>query len=307
MLCANPVISAGIAFGCGQCMCCRINKRRIWAHRLMLERMCHEHACFVTLTYGNEFLPPAGPSGAVSLVPSHLMGFMKRLRSRVAPLRLRFFGVGEYGQDVVSVDGVSFGRPHFHIALYGLPRCRWDVTRNYDGFCCDVCELVKATWAKGRIQVGSLEPASASYIAGYVTKKMTDTSDARLYGRRPEFSRMSNRPGIGARGVELVHNSIVVYGLQHRPDVPSGLRHGAAVLPLGRYLQGKLRESIGRPKTAPQSVIDELSAKMLGMRLDARSSEENPSVKIRLLGENEGKREALVSRTRIFESHRRIT
>ena len=47
-----------VPFGCGQCLPCRVNKRRLWTNRIMLESMCHDDNAFVTLTYNDDNIPP---------------------------------------------------------------------------------------------------------------------------------------------------------------------------------------------------------------------------------------------------------
>ena len=42
---------------CGQCIGCRIARSRDWAHRCMHELQSHDQACFVTLTYDDDYLP----------------------------------------------------------------------------------------------------------------------------------------------------------------------------------------------------------------------------------------------------------
>ena len=60
MLCRKPFSKKGAQFGCGQCMACRINRRRIWTHRIMLEALVSPSASFLTLTYNKENLPDGG-------------------------------------------------------------------------------------------------------------------------------------------------------------------------------------------------------------------------------------------------------
>lgn len=199
---------------CGMCMACRINKKRLWVHRIILESYCHAESLFVTLTYNDENLPADR-----SLNPRHLQLFMKRLRKMIYPVKVRFFAVGEYGDHTQ--------RPHYHMALFG-------VGAYYQ-------KVIEECWNQGFVMIGTLTDASAGYIAGYVTKKMTKVTDF-PDGRHPEFARMSNRPGIGVPALTQILDVLK----RSHPDVLSGdvpkvLRHGDKFFPLGRLLRGKLR------------------------------------------------------------------
>lgn len=225
----------------------------------MLESMCHKSSAFVTLTYSQEHFPADG-----SLDPAHLQAFMKRIRRQVEYHRLapglRFYGVGEYGDR-------SF-RPHYHLALFGYPSCVRGRTEHRLPSCCGPCDLVRESWSLGGVDLGQLTIQSASYVVGYVTKKMTKTDDPRLNGRHPEFARMSLRPGIGALSVskiaELVQSAGYADKLEKDGDVPLSLMQGRKSMPLGRYLRRKLREEIGRSADTPESVmgrvVEEMSA-----------------------------------------------
>lgn len=222
-------------FGCGQCMPCRIQHRRVWTHRLLLESQHHEHSTFITLTYDDENLPYNG-----SLVPEHTQLWLKRLRKELPPKTLRFFLVGEYGEHT--------SRPHYHAALFGLPLSPSHI-QNYHSCSCSTCNLVRKTWGKGNILIGTLTVESARYIAGYVTKKMTSWHDPRLQGKHPEFTRQSNRSGIGAPAIpEIAEVFNTKYGaieLATVGDVPTSLTHGTKQMPLGRYLRKKLQKEVG--------------------------------------------------------------
>lgn len=103
------------------------------------------------------------------------------------------------------------------------------------------------------MHLGELNAQSAAYIAGYVTKKMTSKDDERLQGRHPEFSRQSNRPGIGALALCEVASVFLTHDLHEtETDVPSRLDHGRKSYPLGRYLRRKLREQIGWKPDTPE-------------------------------------------------------
>lgn len=227
----------------------------------MLEALCHEHNSFLTLTYSDEYLPDGG-----SLAPKEFQDWLKRFRFAVRPARLRFYGVGEYG-DLSE-------RPHYHAAIFGYPRCQHGMSR-YDGgreSCCTHCDLVRDTWGRGRVFVGSLEVESAQYIAGYVTKKMTSFDDSRLRGRHPEFARMSRRPGIGVNAMHEVADVLMRFNLDTtQSDVPVTLRHGSRELPLGRLLRQKLRSMVGKDEKAPPQIPDEKVQAVYQAALDLTS------------------------------------
>ena len=217
-------------------------------HRIILEASLYKENAFVTLTYDEAHLPENG-----SLVPRDPQLFLKKLRKAYEPHKLRYFLVGEYGDET--------HRPHYHLALFGYPTCQKGITSYRRGSCCTVCDGVRAAWssngaALGNIYLGGLTAESAGYVAGYVTKKLTKKDDDRLNGRHPEFARMSLRPGIGADMMDEVASVLLQYPTEELEDVPGVLRHGSRLLPLGRYLKGRLRERIGRPKNAPQIVLE---------------------------------------------------
>lgn len=290
MLCRNPYMAdAGHAYPCGQCMPCRFNRRRVWAHRIMLEATQHSASSFVTLTYCDSCLPSDG-----SVNKKHLQDWLKRLRKAVTPSKLRYFAVGEYGDQTQ--------RPHYHLAMFNLPTCHYGQTRwvERERACCPACAVVKETWLYGNSFLGALTVESAQYVSGYVTKKMTHSSDPRLGTRQPEFALMSLRPGIGATAMDYVASDMMQFNLEEtQADVPSALRHGSRLLPLGRYLKRRLRERIGRAPEAPEN--PELKAEMLELRKVARSDPENPSVKYHLVKAGDQAALKLDARSRIFK------
>jgi len=257
-----------VPFGCGQCQPCRVNKRRLWTHRIMLESMCHEDNAFITLTYDNENLPQCG-----TLVPEHLRNWQKNLRYH-SGVDLRFFSVGEYGEQTQ--------RPHYHAAVFGFKGCA-----SLNPKCpCIYCKTLRASWKKGHVLNGTLSKDSASYIAGYVTKKMTDRYPQEKYeqllkkgknklaqeyktrvidtlqGRHPEFARMSNRPGIGAPAIPTImdmletdHGCDLISELNDAPDI---IKIGGQEMLLGSYLKNKLRERIGIDEKTKEKKLSQL-------------------------------------------------
>lgn len=298
MHCANPFVNAaGRAFGCGQCLACRINRQRIWANRICMEADQYENNAFVTLTYDEEHLP-----NDRSLDPSHLRGFLNRLRGRYSPERFRFFAVGEYGDET--------NRPHYHAALFNFPTCergRSSYSRVRQS-CCPVCDMVREAWGSGNVLLGKVEAGSAAYLAAYVVKKMTAVDDARLNGRKPEFARMSlKNGGIGYPALHDIASTLMQYNLEQTlPDVPSAIRVGSREMPIGRYLRGKLREMVGKERNAPQSVLDAIDEEMLPLRLAARSSEIDPSLKSAVIRNGVQRRRNAEARTKIRKARKSL-
>ena len=257
----------------------------------MLEAQVHDASCFATLTYDDENIPEGG-----SLDPRDLQLSFKRLRR--TGVKFRYFAVGEYGD--------ATNRPHYHVAYYGF-RCTNGGShyRRSGMACCATCHQVQETWGKGHVRLGELNTASAQYIGGYVTKKMTAKDDARLMGRHPEFARMSLRPGIGALAMHDVASTLLEHSLDTKmADVPSTLLHGGRARPLGRYLTRKLREAIGHDPAAPQSTIDAVAAQLQPLRLAARADSEAPSLREQIVKANQGKLIQLEHKQRIYKKAR---
>lgn len=252
----------------------------------MLEAGIYKDNAFVTLTYAKE-------EDRVSLEPGDLRNFLKSLRKTLAPMKIRYYAVGEYGD---KNDGA-----HFHLAIFGYPSCARPGSRR--GECnCKPCTTLRQVWQKGFIMNGNLEIGSARYIARYVVKKMTRNDDPRLGNRHPEFARMSLKPGIGAGLLEKIASVITRYNLlTPEGDVPVTLRHGEQEYPLGRYLRKQLRKKLGLNEKAPQAVIDKYAAEMLPLRMAARNDQENPSFKAHLLKASQGKMEQVIARHKLFK------
>ena len=272
VLCKKPFVKGIQPYPCGQCLPCRLNRRRLWTHRLLLEARDHEFTSFATLTYHPDYVPVDG-----SLNPKHTQLWLKRLRSLLGPTRpLRYYLVGEYGDDTF--------RPHYHAALFGLSHLE--------------SELLQKSWSMGGTFLGTLTDQSAQYIAGYVTKKMTAVDDPRLGGRHPEFARMSLRPGIGAGAVvpiaEALNCPVGAASVARDGDVPTQLLLGRKSLPLGRYLRRKLREELGFDTIGGQKKPEALRQEEMQSLLETSGSrsrylQEKPFVEHQKIVQVEGK------------------
>lgn len=256
MLCRNPYIrdptgkilvrgrdmgfnpTDGLPFPCGQCLPCRINKRRVWTLRLMLESYYHEKASFVTLTYDDSHLPLSPDNGLPVLQKRDCQLWLKRLRKFFTGREIRYYLAGEYG--------TKTHRPHYHAILFGISPEELDSEFViYGGKSGGTKGIEKRnttlsrTWCKGLVHVGEVTRESVQYCAGYVTKKFVKKDS----GYEPEFSLMSRRPGIGARAITEIAATLQLYNLQERTE--RQLRIDGSKWPLGRYLQTKLAEELG--------------------------------------------------------------
>lgn len=184
-----------IELACGQCMGCRLERSRQWAIRMSHEAACYDRNCFITLTYRDECLPPHG-----SLDVKHFQDFMKRLRFRFGS-GIRFFHCGEYGE--------KFARPHYHACLFNFDfpdKKLWRTVRENRLF---TSEALEQLWPFGFSTVGEVTFESAAYVARYVTKKVTGRLAEDHYGvRKPEYTTMSRRPGIGRPWFEKFRSDV---------------------------------------------------------------------------------------------------
>lgn len=243
MKCKRPYMKGLLPCSCGgHCKPCKINIRRLWTHRIMLESKVHKSSSFFTLTYDDAHLPPGQ-----TLNPKDVQDFLKRLRKSISPSRVRFYLVGEYG--------TTTQRPHYHGVLFGYPPCMYGQTNLRIQSCCENCSTITKAWGNGSIHLAQLTEKSAQYVAGYVMKKFKEESCPK--DKYPEFSRMSLKPGIGALAMSVVAQPIIAIQKelnQSYLDVPATLQSGRRPMPLGRYLRSKLREELGRSRETPLAV-----------------------------------------------------
>lgn len=186
---------------CGQCIGCRLERSRQWAIRCVHESSMYESNVFITLTYSDKYLPKDG-----SLSVSAFQKFMKRLRKMASTdskfkklcrkkfgkdfLKIRFFHCGEYGE--------KFQRPHYHACLFNMDFPDRELWKVREGVRLYTSKFLQKCWKFGFSTIGDVTFESAAYVARYVTKKITgDKAEEYYQGRKPEYTTMSRRPGIG--------------------------------------------------------------------------------------------------------------
>lgn len=302
MMCKNPFVKvptgitrlqtmlsedaalASTPFPCGKCLPCRINRSRVWQHRLLLEATYSKASCFVTLTYNDAHVPDH-----YTLVPEHMTLYIKRVRSHYPPKTVRYYYVGEYG---------ARGRPHYHIFFFGIGL--------------DSENVIKKEWSDpegneiGFVHIGEVTPHSAGYIVGYVTKGLSkgdiegrDYSKYIGYRKIPEFARMSRKPGIGHDAISAIAGRLAK-SKWFKPDrVIRELTHGKRKMPLGRYLTAKLAEKLDMP----DSVYDE-EFWFYQQDLFERHLRGGEIFVENVIREKEGERRAQEGRYRFFKTRR---
>lgn len=188
----HPDTEDGYLVNCGQCMACRIRRKREWSLRLAHEAKFHHQSMFLTLTYNPENLPDD-----LSLDKSHVQLFIKRLRRaierRYPDRKIKYYAVGEYGeptQEEKRLKLSKIGRAHYHILIFGWSPCLPDPKnpkltdmddlkvhpenhkrkRFEDTYY--VSPFLEQLWGKGFCTIGAVSQESAQYVAGYCTKKI---------------------------------------------------------------------------------------------------------------------------------------
>lgn len=215
----NAYVDLTISVPCGQCIGCRLERSRQWAIRCSHEAQMHAENSFITLTYSDDHLPA---DRSLDLRAYQL--FMKRLRKRTGPVR--FYHCGEYGE--------QFGRPHYHACLFGFDfpdKKSWQVI---NGNTIYRSALLEDLWPFGYSSIGAVTFQSAAYVARYILKKITgeaaqdhyeyiDPETGEITQRKPEYTTMSRRPGIGRPWLDKFLSDVypgdfvVVNGAKMRP------------------------------------------------------------------------------------------
>ncbi len=190
---------------CGQCLGCRLDKSRDWAARMVHESTLHEENSFITLTYDDKHLPKDG-----SLNKKHFQKFVKRLRQKIAPKRVRYYQCGEYGDEL--------GRPHYHACLFGLDFEDKEWIGKGKNYILYTSKMLTDTWGLGFTSIGEFNFQTAAYCARYIMKKITGPKaedhymrwdeNGVVYWLEPEYCTMSRRPGIGKDWYEKFKNDL---------------------------------------------------------------------------------------------------
>lgn len=271
-------------FPCGWCLPCRINRARMWQHRIMLESRSHHKNTFVTLTYEDGKVPFNDNADLILYKPD-LQDYIKRLRKRRPNERIRYFAVGEYGSNT--------NRPHYHACLFGL-----GIADRTD---------IESAWrlkneAIGIVHIGEITPESARYIAGYTIKKLTRNGDERLQGKPPEFMVSSKKDGgIGYDEVVRIAKRLKKNPYFDLDQIINTFTIGGKAFPLGGYLSEVLFNELGIDKNIKEEKLREYQEKLF-MDNDVHTSDYYENI----ISNSEQYRKNLEAKQKIYKKQRKI-
>ena len=175
MLCLHPITLPDRIVPCGKCIPCLRRRQRDWFIRINQELLSSVCSYFVTLPYDDEHLNFDNGVAVVSRRDCQL--FLKRLRKKIYPDKIRYFLCSEYGP--------STFRPHYHPIIFNFPI-------NLNAY-----EVIANSWNFGFVTVAPVNDARCNYLAKYVVTGYVLPDFLVTKSRRP-FSLQSRHPGIGA-------------------------------------------------------------------------------------------------------------
>ena len=250
MQCYLPIeLATGNQVSCGRCTACRINKRREWTGKMIMESLTHEHRqardmAFLTLTYDNDHMPLT-EAGEPTLDREETIRYRNRLRQIIGPFRYYF--CGEYGHRT--------GRPHYHAILWGKGVLD-DATLAQPW---NNRHLLKKgerrTKPLGFISVRPFNTTRAAYVAGYTTKKITKDDDPDETRLR-EFAQMSRHPPLGTEYIDrMIDHYMSPAGrdqlAKNANVIPNSFRYQGSFYPISRAHLDRMYTELKLPKPAP--------------------------------------------------------
>lgn len=269
----RSVMDTRMDLKCQQCIGCRLDKSREWALRCKHEAEYHDANSFITLTFEED---------PITLSHVYFQDFLKRLRYYLRDRKVSYYMCGEYGS-VYDEKGQKkpglLGRPHFHALLfgYGFPD-RTFFKKSPTGFPIYNSDLLSKTWKHGYATTQDFTIEAAAYVARYVTKKITGTMSEEHYKKelitkdgeiitvkvRPEYTRMSLKPGIGKRWIEEHYGDmypkdfVTAGGVKFKPPRYYD-KYFESIQPEGMEAIKVRRELHAKENRLPQERLDELN------------------------------------------------
>lgn len=215
---------AYIQVPCGKCEACITRKANEWGTRVYYEWLHSKTACFVTLTYSDEFLHYGDVyfehvdfkelAHWALLNKRDCQLFMKRLRKLIGN-GVRFFLGAEYGEQTT--------RPHYHLILFNYPQ-EYKET---------IYDVIAKCWSLGTITVNESNINRVRYVAKYCySQSQIDTKLVKNFVK--PFILCSRRPAIGHQ--YICSTTIDYHNTQLEPIVPMEDFN----MPMPRYYREKI-------------------------------------------------------------------
>ena len=184
-------------FPCRKCFYCLQQRAREWALRCYLECKEHKENCILTLTY---------EKSPRSLQERDVQLFLKRLRKKIYPRKIKYFYGGEYGS--------LTKRPHFHMIVFGW-RPNDCVPYNDDYF---NSKLVNDCWGHGYVTIDLLPTHDGiAYTCGYVLKKAFEKIPQNLTQPFQRSSKGLGKSAFLANWYKYYSDGIYFQGKKYRP------------------------------------------------------------------------------------------
>jgi len=176
---------------CGQCLSCRIEKKREKVGQQLVERKIKGACLFITLTYNPESLPYINSVPTIDRAElKEYMDKVRRYLKKVSPEnKSTYLAIGEYGD--------TNDRPHYHINLFGSEQTL------YNSAC---LKQLHKLWGKGLTTIEPADKGCFDYVAQYTAKKMNKVH--RIDGSRDCFVSFSASPGLGYGFVDRIVGAI---------------------------------------------------------------------------------------------------
>lgn len=209
---------------CGKCPACLTSRRSEWTFRLKQEMKVCESCHFITLTYDDDKLNyeriEDDVGNVIDIVPmvckKDVQLFLKRLRERIKPFKIRYFLVSEYGPQTL--------RPHYHMILFNFP----NILNN------KLYDYINESWSMGFISISDVNDARIHYVTGYCL----DGSQV-PENRVKNFMLCSRRPGLGSYFLDV--RGVVDYCRANSTDLWSfASSTGVNKVRIPRYYRDKL-------------------------------------------------------------------
>lgn len=216
-----PIPDRYVAYPCGKCIACRINKKREWTLRLQHESAFADSAYFITLTYDDDHLP-IDENGLNCPNVRDLQLFLKRLRKHYKDYKIRYMINSEYGDNTKRV--------HYHGIIFNLPPDILndsDLIKRKSGVSYH-SKRFESFWRCGNAEIADICPERIAYCCQYFVDKSI------LDGYKPSISVMSRGYGIGKIASEKLSEQVRFYNLKSLKS------HTGNPVSLPRYYKNKI-------------------------------------------------------------------